>query len=183
MRYGRGDSGETDLFGGARVPKSDLRVDCYGEIDELSSSIGFCRSILSSRHPEIDGALREVQETLFRIAAELAAPDPSILRGIRLVGEEDVARLDRMVEELEASLPPLRHFIYPGGSEAGSALHLARAVARRAERRVVALSRAEGVNPEIVRYLNRLSTLLFAMARLVNHREGKEEEVWPGRSG
>ncbi len=183
MRYGKGDSGETNLIDGSKVLKCDLRVECYGEVDELSSLIGFCRSILQARHADLDAALREVQEALFRIAAELAAPDPSSLAGMRLVGEEDVARLDALVEEYESTLPPLRHFIYPGGAAAGSALHVARAVARRVERRVVALSRSENVRPEILRYLNRLSTLLFAMARLVNAREGSVEEVWPGRRG
>lgn len=179
-RYGRGDGGETDLFGGWRVLKSDLRVECYGEIDELSSVIGVCRALLGERHKDIDQLLRSIQEALFRIGAELASKEPKEL-GLELVGEKDLALLDSHVEKIETSLPQLRHFIYPGGALAGATLHLARAVARRVERRVVALSRRENVNPMILTYLNRLSTLLYHLARYINAQEGVSEDIWPGR--
>ncbi|MCS7145814.1 MAG: cob(I)yrinic acid a,c-diamide adenosyltransferase [Nitrososphaerota archaeon] len=179
-RYGSGDEGETGLFGGWRVSKSDPRVECYGEVDELSSVIGLCRAHLGERHREVDTILRSIQEALFRMAAELASIDPSRL-GIELVGEKDVAFLEEHIGRIEAQLPQLRHFIYPGGSLPGSMLHVARAVARRAERRVVALSSRETVNPAILKYLNRLSTLLFHLARHVNAEEGVTEDIWRGR--
>jgi len=178
--YGRGDGGETDLFGGGRVPKSDLRVECYGQVDELSSVLGVCRAMLEGKYIDTAALLRRVQEDLFRIAAELASREPGRL-GIQLISESDVSFLEQKIEQLENTLPMLRHFIYPGGSVQGGMLHLARAIARRVERRVVALSRAERVNPEILRYLNRLSTLLFHLARRVNIQEGVGEEVWRGR--
>lgn len=179
-RYGSGDEGETSLFGGWRVSKSDPRVECYGEVDELSSVIGLCRALLGGRHRNVDQLLQSIQEALFRIAAELASKDPSKL-GLELVGEKDVALLEEHVERLEAQLPRLRHFIYPGGSLPGSMLHIARAVARRVERRVAALSGQETINPAILKYLNRLSTLLFHLARYVNAAEGFSEDIWPGR--
>jgi len=179
-RYGRGDSGETDLFGGGRVLKSDLRVEYYGEVDELSSVIGLCRALLGGKHFDVDQVLHGVQETLFRVAAELAAEDPAKL-GLELIGEKDISALDEHVAKIEARLPQLRHFIYPGGSLPGSMLHVARAVARRVERKVVGLSTRESINPNILRYLNRLSTLLFALARYVNTLEGVSEDTWPGR--
>lgn len=179
-KYGRGDQGETDLFGGGRVPKSHLRVECYGEVDELSSIIGLCRSLMREKHRDLEQILRSVQEVLFRIGAELAASDKDKL-GLELMGEKDVAELDKLIDDFEARLPPLRHFIYPGGSLSGSMLHVARAVSRRVERRVVALSAKEAINPHILSYLNRLSTLLFMLARHVNVSEGFQEEVWHGR--
>jgi len=178
--YGRGDRGETDLFGGGRVPKNHPRVECYGELDELSSIIGLCRSLLKKRHRDLDEILRGVQEALFRIGAELASADRSRLT-IELASENDVEALDKLIEEFEARLPPLKHFIYPGGSLTGSMLHVARAVCRRAERSAVALSLTEQVNPYILSYLNRLSTLLFILARHVNLSEGVGEEIWRGR--
>ncbi|GBC71860.1 Cob(I)yrinic acid a,c-diamide adenosyltransferase [Candidatus Calditenuaceae archaeon HR02] len=179
-KYGLGDSGETSLFGGRRVSKSDLRVECYGEVDELSSIIGLCRAVLCEKHPEINKLLLDVQTALFRIAAELASEDPGKL-GLELIGERDVAVLDEHVERIESRLPQLRHFIYPGGSLPASMLHVARAVARRAERRAVSLNSRESINPNILSYLNRLSTLLFSLARYVNVVEGVSEDIWLGR--
>lgn len=179
-KYGRGDSGETDLFGGGRALKSDLRVECYGEVDELSSIIGLCRAVLGEKYPEINRILQDVQTALFRVAAELASRDPGKL-GLELIGERDVSVLDEHVERIESRLPRLRHFIYPGGSLPASMLHVARAVSRRVERRAVALNSREGINPNILSYLNRLSTLFFALARYVNMVEGVSEDTWPGR--
>jgi cob(I)alamin adenosyltransferase len=167
-----GDGGETSLVGGARVSKSSLRVEAYGEVDELNSVIGFARSLLDDA--EIGEVLGLIQNDLFTLGADLASPS-----------EIDVPRInDRFIEVLEhhsdaflSQLEPLKEFILPGGSPSGSALHLARTVARRAERRTVALSLSEGLNPLVVVYLNRLSDLLFILARVANIRAGVAERM------
>ncbi|HWP44437.1 MAG TPA: cob(I)yrinic acid a,c-diamide adenosyltransferase [Blastocatellia bacterium] len=167
-----GDSGETSLVGGARVSKSSLRVEAYGEVDELNSLLGFARSLLDD--DEIDGVLGSIQNDLFTLGADLASP-----------AEIDVPRITaRFIEPLEdhcdrflKELQPLKEFILPGGSQAGAALHLARSVARRAERRAVALSKAEQLNAEAIVYLNRLSDLLFILARVVNDRAAVPEKL------
>jgi len=182
VRYGTGDDGSTWLLEGKRVRKYHPRVVACGEVDELNSVLGVCRSILRERHPDLDEELRRVQEALFRMGAELASEEPAKL-GIRRIDADDVASLERALERLGSEVEELRHFVYPSGTLAGSMLHLARAVARRAERSVVFLSDQEGLNPEIIRYLNRLSTLLFQMARAVNAREGSSEDRWLGRWG
>lgn len=181
VRYGTGDDGSTWLLGGKRVRKHHPRVVACGEVDELNTVIGICRSLLRERHPDLDAELRRVQEALFRIGAELASEAPENL-GIKLIGAEDVSSLEVALDRLSSELDELRHFVYPSGSLPGALLHFARAVARRAERAVVLLSDQERVNPEVVRYLNRLSTLLFQMARAVNAREKVPEDKWPGRA-
>jgi cob(I)alamin adenosyltransferase len=181
VRYGTGDDGSTWLLEGKRVRKHHPRVVACGEVDELNSVLGVCRSLLRDRHPDLDAELRKVQEALFRIGAELASEVPENL-GIKQIGREDVSSLEAALERLGSELEELRHFVYPSGSLPGAMLHFARAVARRAERAVVLLSDREKVNPEIVRYLNRLSTLLFQMARAVNAREKVPEDKWPGRA-
>jgi cob(I)alamin adenosyltransferase len=181
VRYGTGDDGSTWLLEGKRVRKHHPRVVACGEVDELNSVLGVCRSLLRDRHPDLDAELRKVQEALFRIGAELASEVPENL-GIKQIGREDVSSLEAVLERLDSELEELRHFVYPSGSLPGAMLHFARAVARRAERAVVLLSDREKVNPEIVRYLNRLSTLLFQMARAVNAREKAPEDKWPGRA-
>ncbi|MCS6788674.1 MAG: cob(I)yrinic acid a,c-diamide adenosyltransferase [Aigarchaeota archaeon] len=178
--YGTGDDGSTWLLEGKRVRKHNLRIDCLGEVDELNSVIGVCRAVLRDGHADIDELLKGVQSVLFRIGAEIAAEDPKSL-GVDVVTEDDVKSLEMTLDQYIRSLEPLRHFIYPSGSLAGSMLHFARAVARRAERHVVMLSDKEKVNPQVIRYLNRLSTLLFYLARFVNEREGRREDVWSGR--
>lgn len=166
-----GDKGETSLVGGKRVSKASMRVDAYGDVDELNSLIGVVRSKLSDR--EVDEVLRLVQNDLFTVGADLASPlDVEVPR----VDERFIETLETHSDRFLGELEPLREFILPGGSEAGSLLHLARTVARRAERRVVALGEAEEVNPETIVYLNRLSDLLFIIARLVNLRAGIPEE-------
>ena len=181
VRYGTGDDGSTWLLGGKGVRKHHPRVVACGEVDELNTVIGICRSLLRERHPDLDAELRSVQEALFRIGAELASEAPENL-GIKLIGAEDVSSLEVALDRLSSELDELRHFVYPSGSLPGALLHFARAVARRAERAVVLLSDQERVNPEVVRYLNRLSTLLFQMARAVNAREKAPEDKWPGRA-
>ena len=167
-----GDQGQTSLVGGARVSKASIRVDAYGDVDELNSVIGIARA--RSEDQEIDEVLGLIQNDLFTLGADLASPS-----GIDVprIGESFVSVLEELADRFLAKLDPLKEFILPGGSEAGAILHLARTVARRAERRVVELSQTEELNSETVVYLNRLSDLLFILARVVNHRAGVPEEM------
>jgi cob(I)alamin adenosyltransferase len=171
-----GDSGETSLFDNTRVSKGDARVDAYGEVDELNATLGAARA--AGLDGDLNGALEEIQKELFAIGARLADPSKRISARITKaeVVDTQTARLETTIDRLEVELPPLRRFILPGGSPAGALLHLARTVCRRAERRVVALT--EPVDPAIVVYLNRLSDLLFVMARAANHRSGVTEIEW-----
>ncbi len=172
-----GDKGETSLYGAARVPKDSPRVDAYGSIDELNSCIGV--AIASCKHKEISKSLKRIQGELFVAGADLAT-ELGARGGARVprIRAKDTERLERTVDELQRKLPKLTSFILPGGSQTSSLLHLARAVCRRAERRVVALGGAEKINPEIVPYFNRLSTCLFNLARYANALDGVEDEVW-----
>ena len=160
-----GDNGETSLVGGSRVSKASLRVAAYGDVDELNSALGLARAQLADE--EIDQVLLSIQNDLFTVGGDLASP-----REVQVprMGESFVKTLEENADRFLAGLEPLKEFILPGGSPAGAALHLARAVARRAERQVVALSQTEDINPQILIYLNRLSDLLFILARTVNHR-------------
>jgi cob(I)alamin adenosyltransferase len=172
-----GDTGETSLFDQTRVSKADSRVDAYGEVDEVNACLGVVRA--AGVDAGIGTALEAIQRQLFALGARLADPSSRIAGRVTkaAITEADVAALERSIDELEAGLPPLRKFILPGGSAAGAHLHVARTVCRRAERRVVALG-AEAVEPIVVIYLNRLSDLLFVMARAVNHRAGVPETEW-----
>lgn len=167
-----GDSGQTSLVGGARVSKAHSRVDAYGDVDELNSVIGLARARVAD--PEIDHALAVIQNDLFTLGADLASP-PEI--EAPRIGESFVARLEQMADRFLAELEPLKEFILPGGTDAGATLHLARAVARRAERRVVKLAETDTINAQTIVYLNRLSDLLFILARAVNHRAGVGEKM------
>jgi cob(I)alamin adenosyltransferase len=181
-----GDAGETGLFGGVRVRKDDLRVDAYGTVDELNAVLGVAHAQASD--PELQETLAALQDALFRLGADLATPETEEpQRGritIERVGAERVARLEALIDRYEAELEPLRQFILPGGHPLAAALHLGRVVCRRAERRCVALAGAEAsrdrppLNPEIVRYLNRLSDLLFVLARVANRRQGVADVAW-----
>ena len=167
-----GDAGETSLVGGARVSKASQRVEAYGDVDELNSLIGLARAYL--QRDEIDETLGQIQNDLFTLGADLASPAEIDVPRIQTSFVETLEQLaDRFLSELE----PLKEFILPGGSQAGATLHLARTVARRAERRVVHLSQAEEVNDLTVVYLNRLSDLLFILARAVNRRDGVPEKM------
>jgi cob(I)alamin adenosyltransferase len=173
-----GDEGETSLFGGMRVPKDDLRVRAYGEVDELNAALGLAMAFEPS-----DSALASIQTDLFTIGAELATPDPAKLakalnRSGAAIGGSGVAALENMIDHHEAKLKPLKNFILPGGTPKAAALHLARTICRRAERTVVALSHVEKINPTIVHYLNRLSDLLFVLARATNAQAGKPDVPW-----
>jgi cob(I)alamin adenosyltransferase len=173
-----GDAGETGLLGGTRVRKNALRVEAYGEVDELNSSLGFAGAALSD--PELVNLLREIQRDLFAVGAHLA----DLRRGKgketekTALPEGRVAALERAIDHAESELPPLRTFILQGGCEAGARLHLARAVCRRAERKITALAEKEEVSPVVLAYVNRLSDLLFVLARLANHRADTEEIAW-----
>ena len=173
----RGDDGSTGLFGGPRVRKDDLRVSAYGDIDELNSALGVAREEL----PEGDlrSLLDELQSELFTLGAQLATPDAQAApKEVPRIVQENVDRLEREIDRLTAGLPPMKNFILPGGSRAGAALHLCRTVCRRAERKVVELAETADVAPEALAYVNRLSDLLFVIARAANLRAGGREIPW-----
>jgi cob(I)alamin adenosyltransferase len=172
-----GDKGETSLYGTSRVPKDSPRVDAYGTIDELNCCIGL--AIACCKRAEISKPLKKIQAELFTAGADLATELSTSGNGrVPRIQKKDTERLEKLVDELQVRLPRLRSFILPGGSPLSSSLHLARAVCRRAERRVVALGHDQRINPELVPYLNRLSTYLFNLARLANALEKVEDEVW-----
>lgn len=179
----RGDSGETDLFGSGRVAKDALRVEAYGVVDELNACVG--SAVSAGIQPELRELLSRVQSALFDIGSYLATPRASIRHknGLREVDAADIEALERAIDHFEAELPPLTAFVLPGGVPSAAAFHVARTVCRRAERRVVALDREEPLGGHALAYLNRLSDLLFTLARLENHRAGISETVWVGRSG
>ena len=177
----RGDGGETGFFGGGRIPKDDPRVEAYGSVDELSTSIGLARLHVA------DAATRErlgaLQADLFAIGAHLATPPPRPGRRPPELPElpaTRVADLESWIDAAAGVCAPLRNFVLPGGSEGACHLHAARAVCRRAERRVAALAGRSQVAGEITSYLNRLSDYLFAAARLENHRAGRGDVEWQG---
>jgi cob(I)alamin adenosyltransferase len=177
----RGDSGETDLFGGTRVAKDDLRVEAYGAVDELNAALGAAAAM--SPHPENQALCRSIQSVLFDLGAYLAAPDAERRAKSRIPEprQEDVDALEAEIDALEAALPPLRRFVLPGGSAPAAAFHVARTVCRRAERRAVALDHESPLAPGALRYLNRLSDLLFSLARAENRRAGVADVEWQGR--
>jgi cob(I)alamin adenosyltransferase len=174
-----GDEGDTGLFGGGRVPKDHPRVEAYGDIDEVNAALGLARAV--EPMPRIDEVLVPLQRDLFTIGALLATPDPVKMREqltkARL-DDERIAQLERAIDEAEAELEPLRAFILPGGTPKAAALHVARTICRRAERRVVALMHDDEVPGLVTIYLNRLSDLLFVLARLACKRSGAGEVTW-----
>jgi cob(I)alamin adenosyltransferase len=174
-----GDSGQTALFGGGRVPKNDARVAAYGEVDELNSVLGIVRS--TEPRGFFDPLFESIQRDLFSIGGQLATPDPSRVTKALEKAELSVGRVsefERTMDEAEAELLPLRSFVLPAGSPKAAALHLARTVCRRAERTVVSLSQSSEVPAAFLVYLNRLSDLLFTLARLANHRAGISDVTW-----
>jgi len=172
-----GDAGETGLFDGTRVSKADPRVEAYGDVDELNAWLGVARA--QGIAPDIGDSLVQIQRDLFAMGALLADPRHRIAARVEkaTLGDHDIARLERTIDNLEVTLPAIRRFILAGGSPAGAMLHLARTVCRRAERRVVSLG-PDAVDPVVVKYLNRLSDLLFVMARAANSRAGLNEIEW-----
>jgi cob(I)alamin adenosyltransferase len=182
-----GDKGETSLYGQTRVSKADPRVDAYGDVDELNACLGAARAAFaqSASAPkaipceDLDESLIAIQKDLFALGAMLADPGSRIAARVTkaTIGDEQIERLEQTIDRLESELPALRRFILPGGGAAGSLLHVARTVCRRSERKVVSLGDG-AADPNVVIYLNRLSDLLFVMARAVNHRAGVPETEW-----
>jgi cob(I)alamin adenosyltransferase len=174
-----GDEGKTSLGDGARLPKFHLRVTAYGSIDEANSVLGVVN--LHVTHPDVLQILRHMQNDLFDVGADLCRPERAGEQKPSLrITEEQVTWLEHQIDRFNADLEPLTTFVLPGGSPASTYLHLARTVTRRAERDVVRLSAEEPVNPAVLRYVNRLSDLLFVLARFLNDR-GKEDVLWqPG---
>ncbi len=170
-----GDAGETSLYGGQRVLKNIVRVETYGTVDECNAVLGLAAGLIEDA--EAKAVVTRIQGELFEVGADLATP---LERGetVPRVRPEETAQLEAEIDRFEEELEPLRHFILPGGSPGGAMLHQARAVCRRAERLLVTLESAEAINPEVGRYLNRLSDHLFVLARLVNHRAGAPEAIW-----
>ena len=172
-----GDAGETSLGDGARVPKDDVRIEAFGTVDELNAVLGLvlARGVPAQFRPWLE----RIQNELFDLGADLSVPVDAGGRERLRVTDEQVAALEDLCDQANAGLEPLRSFVLPGGSEASALLHLARTVCRRAERLTVALGRAEELNPAALTYLNRLSDLLFILARAAN--AGREEPTWkPG---
>lgn len=172
-----GDTGETGLLGGVRVKKYDLRIESYGTVDELNAALGVVRAAQPSQR--VDQILEHIQNELFGVGAELATPTSEGAHSGR-IEESHVERLEEMIDLCEAELPPLKNFILPGGCPTAAQLHLARTVCRRAERLVVGLSESGPVSPQIIVYLNRLSDLLFVLARFENARTGVPDVKWKG---
>ena len=175
-----GDAGETGLFGGARVEKDDARVEAYGTVDELNSCLGVARALGVSA--QTDTALLQIQHDLFTVGAELACvPGKEDKLRLALVAEADVQRLERWIDDSEAPLEALKNFVLPGGSAGAAELHRARTVCRRAERRTLSAGRKSPIRPQVVIYLNRLSDLLFVLARYENHGANIADIPWHAR--
>ena len=174
-----GDAGETGLFGGGRVPKDHHRVDAYGAVDELNSTIGVVRATPPT--PFFDELLETIQRDLFALGGQLATPDPEKVRAALQKAELSEARIrhfEEVMDQADQDLPELRAFVLPAGTAKAAALHLARTVCRRAERKVVTLSHDTEIPALFVTYLNRLSDLLFTLARLANHQDGAGDVSW-----
>lgn len=189
-----GDSGTTGLLGGPRVGKDDSRIEAYGTVDELNAVLGCVRTAIASARVEfanqagvvdslgeLDQQLVQVQHELFSIGAELAAPDPDSFQ-LRVIGSEHIARLEQWIDQTESRLPALKQFILPGGAPVAAQIHLARAVCRRGERRVITLADCAGVETplsmDVIVYLNRLSDWLFVISRDVNRLLGRDDQLW-----
>ncbi len=176
----KGDAGETALFGGARVPKNDIRVEAYGTVDELNSALGLAASALPDSMDEWRARLQAVQADCFTLGAILATPDIGEAKPKHIPDLPDsrVTQLEEWIDQLDEEVEPLRAFVLPGGSESAAMLHQARSICRRAERRVVALTQMQQLDTIVLRYLNRLSDFLFAIARAANARQGVPDVEW-----
>ncbi len=179
-----GDRGETAVVGGKRVPKDAARIEAYGTIDELNAAIGLARVFNAERlaegegHRWLDGVLRRLQSQLFDLGSELATPEEAVYEGMYRVGEAEVRELERLIDQCQKELEPLKSFVLPGGGRVGAFLHQARTVCRRAEREILRLSRVEPLAEWPLRYANRLSDLLFVLSRWVARRLGEREYLW-----
>ncbi len=176
-----GDAGRTGLYGGGRVNKDDVRIEAYGTVDELNAALGIVRT--AEIPADVDHVLRAVQNELFAVGAELATPQPED-HGTRFVDPGVIKQIEKLIDRFEDELPPLTEFILPAGCQAAAALHLARCICRRAERRVVTLSSQNAsVSSRVVEYLNRLGDLLFVLARVVNARQKVADQPWTRPEG
>ncbi len=178
-----GDKGETHLVGGKRVPKDDPRIESYGTIDELNSVLGIVRACNDASPPSpaktrLDQILRQVQNELFDLGSELATPPDAVWEGMIRIGPEQIAVLERTIDECQEELAPLQSFILPGGGMIAAFLHQARTVCRRAERDILRLMHGEPVGESALGYVNRLSDLLFVLSRWISHRLGEPEYLW-----
>ena len=169
---GTGDKGETSLYGGTRVEKADPRVEAYGAVDELNSQLGLARAHIKVK--KLEQILKNIQKDLWILGGDLASE--LVTANVPRITKEQLVRIEGVTDELNSGLPQLRRFILPGGSVPGAELHVARAVCRRAERRIVALSKIESINPEVPPYINRLSSMLFVLARTANKLQRVSEE-------
>jgi cob(I)alamin adenosyltransferase len=174
---GQGDKGETHLLSGEKISKDECQIQAYGDIDELNSFLGLVRSF--NKIKEVDEVLEKVQEDLFVLCSHMT---PSV-RGLPEFSAEKVKFLEESILKFEKNLPKLRRFILPSGDNVGALLHVARTVCRRAERSFFAFSKLRSLNPNLLAYLNRLSDLLFILARYVNKEAGKEEKEWLATAG
>lgn len=172
-----GDDGTTGLLGGTRVPKDHLRVAAYGEVDELNALVGLVRTGATGR---LDALLGRIQRDLLALGAQLADPTARLAsrKAKAAISAAHTRRLERAIDRAEKSLPPLTSFILPGGSPLGAQLHLARTVCRRAERAIVTLDRDTPLDKHLIAYVNRLSDLLFVLAREANRKDGRGEQTW-----
>ena len=179
-----GDRGETGLVGGKRVAKDSLRVEAYGAIDELNSIVGLARVFneeireAGEAHEFLDGVLCQIQDELFDLGSELATPPEYFTVGMYRVGDDEVKRLEKLMDRCQKDLEPLKSFVLPGGGRIGAHLHQCRTVCRRAERDILRLSRREEVNPTLIKYVNRLSDLFFVLARWISKQMGEQEYLW-----
>ncbi|MBI2215823.1 MAG: cob(I)yrinic acid a,c-diamide adenosyltransferase [Candidatus Rokubacteria bacterium] len=179
-----GDTGETALVGGARVPKDSPRIAAYGTLDELNAIVGLARVFNEERladgeaHRWLDEVLKRIQNQLFDLGSELATPPEAVYEGMFRVGDAEVRELEELMDACQKTLPPLKSFVLPGGGRVGGFLHQARTVCRRAEREILALSRVEPIGEWPLRYINRLSDAFFVLGRWVGRHGGEREYLW-----
>ena len=179
-----GDDGMTALVGGKRVPKDAARIEAYGTVDELNAVVGLVRAWNEEGkgqrelHLRLDAMLQEIQQELFDLGSELATPEDFTYDGMHRMGEEEVTRIERVIDECQEELEPLKSFILPGGGRISAQLHQCRTVCRRAEREILGLSRIENVGEWPLRYVNRLSDLFFVLGRWVGKNLGETEYLW-----
>ena len=179
-----GDRGDTALVGGKRVPKDSVRIEAYGAIDELNSIVGLARVFneesldAGEAHRFLDEVLCQLQDELFDLGSELATPPEFFQQGMYRVSENEIARLEKLMDKCQKDLEPLTSFILPGGGRVGAYLHQCRTVCRRAERDILRLSREEAINPDVIKYVNRLSDLFFVLSRWIAKQTGEQEYLW-----
>jgi cob(I)alamin adenosyltransferase len=174
-----GDEGKTSLFGGKRVEKNHIRLEAYGTIDELNSVLGVSSSF--NNDELVKKTINDIQNSLFRVGSELATPEEVKSKAIVSISPEEINNIEKVIDDIELKLNPLKNFILPGGSKLAAFLHLARTVCRRAERKIIELDLNESINPDILVYINRLSDLLFVLARFANHLSSTPEIEWKQR--